>query len=155
MKKLNLNHYSAFILSIIILLALDLITKYYILYANPGQIDLIKNYLSISLHTNDGVAFGVFFGYTLQLIISIVILTLLIYFGLKFIFNEKTNIFVNQCLLGIIVGGAVGNIVNRIHLGYVIDFISPWPIPVFNIADIGITVGIIIFFILNLRGSQK
>lgn len=151
MKKLNLNHYSTFILSVIILLTADLVSKYYILHTNPEQINLIKNYLSISLQTNRGVAFGVFFGYTFQLVVSIIILGLLVYFGLRYILQNKTNRFINELLLGIIVGGAIGNIVNRIHLGYVVDFISLRPIPVFNIADIGITVGIIIFFILNLR----
>ncbi len=44
--------------------------------------------------------------------------------------------------LALIVGGALGNVLDRLRLGYVVDFISLWKFPVFNVADIAITGGI-------------
>ena len=139
--------YGIFLISVLTLLIIDLVSKYYLLHANFGEIVVIKNFFKITMHTNNGVAFGIFFGHTIQLIISITIVGLLAYFGFKY-FSGK-NKFYSKMLLGIIIGGAIGNVINRIHLGYVIDFISLWKFPVFNIADIGITVGLIILLILN------
>lgn len=67
--------------------------------------------------------------------------------------ENKRNAFLNQVLLGIITGGAVGNLINRIHLGYVIDYISIPPFPVFNLADTGITVGLIMIYIINAKNT--
>jgi signal peptidase II len=153
-KKLKVIQYRAFILSAILWLAIDLVSKYYVLHADFGRVTFIKNLFYISLQTNPGVAFGIKLGYIFQLIVSMTILGLLIYSGFKFLLTEKRNAFLNQFLLGIIVGGAIGNLVNRIHLGYVIDFIVLKPIPVFNIADIGITIGLIILFLLTFKSSK-
>jgi len=147
MKQRSINHYFPFILSAFVLLAIDLATKYYILHANLGEITIIKNFFKITMYANEGIAFGIFFGYTIQLIVSIMIVILLCYCGFRYLI--KKNQFYSQVLLGIIIGGAIGNLVNRIHLGYVIDFISVWQFPVINIADIGITVGLIMLLALN------
>ena len=101
------------------------------------------------MHTNQGVAFGLYFGHVIQIIISIIIVILLTLAGFKYLSTK--NKFYSYALLGIIIGGAIGNVVNRIHLGYVIDFIYIWPIPVFNIADVGITLGLIVLFLINLK----
>jgi len=119
-----------------------------------GLIDnqnIINNILSISHQTNKGVAFGIQFGQSAQIILSIVIISLLMIMGFKWFFIKNRNTFLNQILLGIIVGGAIGNLWNRIQLGYVIDFIALKYIPVFNIADIGITLGLIALSLLNIK----
>jgi signal peptidase II len=48
----------------------------------------------------------------------------------------------------------LGNLINRIQLGYVIDYIILRPFPVFNIADIGITVGLIALFLLTYNNKN-
>ncbi len=63
--------------------------------------------------------------------------------------------FPNQWIFGIILGGAIGNWVSRAMEGGVIDFIVLKPFPVFNIADIGITVGLVLLFILSLKKPKK
>ena len=83
--------------------------------------------------------------------LSFVASGLLIYFGFKYILIKKRNTFLNQFLLGIIVGGATGNLINRNQLGDVIDFIALKPIPIFNFADIVITVGLIVLFLTTLK----
>ncbi len=151
MKKLKTKQWRIFALSAIGWLFLDLMTKAYITGEHFKPIILIKNFLYFSLQTNKGIAFGILLGYVFQLLASIFILGFLIYFGLQYLAEEKRNAFLNQFLLGIIVGGAIGNLVNRIQLGYVIDFIVLKPFPVFNIADIGITIGLILLFITTTK----
>jgi len=154
MVKLKLQQYRAFILSAIAWLAIDLVIKYYVVHANLSHLVLIKNFFYLSLQTNKGVAFGIHLGYTFQLIISILILSLLIYVGFKYILALKRNSFINQFLLGIIIGGALGNLFNRVYLGYVIDYIILKPFPVFNVADIGITLGLIILFLTTYKTDE-
>lgn len=61
--------------------------------------------------------------------------------------------------LSMILGGAVGNLIDRIHLGHVIDFIQVWlgsyPWPAFNIADAAISVGAVILVISSFINPQK
>ena len=151
MKKLKLRQYRVFIVSAIAWLAIDLLTKYYLLNADIHKIVLLDNFLYLSLQKNTGIAFGIQIGYLIQIIASVFILGLLIHFGFKYLLPQKRNSFLNQFLLGIIVGGALGNLINRIHLSYVIDFIALKPFPVFNIADIGITLGLITLFFLTYK----
>lgn len=151
MKKLKIKQWGIFILSSVGWLFLDLTSKAYVIGEHFKPIILIRNFLYFSLQTNKGIAFGILLGYAFQLIASVFILGFLIYFGFKYISEEKRNAFLNQFLLGIIVGGAIGNLVNRIQFGYVIDFIVLKPFPVFNIADIGITLGLILLFITTTK----
>jgi len=151
MKKWKISKYGVFIVSVLAWLAIDLITKCYAAKGSFNSMVFIKNFFYLTLQSNKGVAFGISFGYMLQIIMSIFILGLLIYFGFKYLFKEKRNLFLNQFLLGIIIGGAIGNLLNRLRLGYVIDFIVLRPFPVFNIADIGITIGLIILFLLTIK----
>ncbi len=62
------------------------------------------------------------------------------------------------CALSLILGGAVGNLIDRIRIGKVIDFIDVyignWHWPAFNVADSALTVGIILFLIASLKAVQ-
>lgn len=60
--------------------------------------------------------------------------------------------------LGLVLGGAVGNVADRLHYGYVVDFIRVQPLPffeVFNLADMGISIGIAVIIVLSLRGERN
>ncbi|MDA1106916.1 MAG: signal peptidase II [Proteobacteria bacterium] len=61
--------------------------------------------------------------------------------------------------LSLILGGALGNVIDRMRLGYVVDFLDvyyqQWHWPAFNIADSAITVGVAILLMATLRGSKK
>lgn len=96
---------------------------------------------------NTGAAFGLFQNQTFALIIvALVGITVLLVYAL-FIYPRFP--FLNSRLgisaLGLVLGGTVGNLIDRLRLGYVTDFISVGIWPAFNIADSAIVVGVIIF----------
>lgn len=73
-------------------------------------------------------------------------------------FTMKQRAFVVQLAIGLIIGGAIGNLIDRVRFGYVIDFLHFYVIrngreyfwPTFNIADVGIIAGIVLFMYLTL-----
>ena len=74
--------------------------------------------------------------------------------------NSKPEHFVFRCSLALVFGGAIGNLIDRARLGYVIDFISwhwydkaAWP--TFNIADSGISVGVVLLLIVSFKLEQE
>ena len=140
---------------LIILTLLDIITKYIVtLNIDLNQYILVNSFISIVFVQNFGVSFGLFSNilpsWFLILIASLVTL-MIIYLSLI-----SKNLYEKRAYFLLIVG-AISNIVDRCINGYVIDFISLnyknfyWP--AFNLADIYITLGIIMlimsFFILK------
>ena len=93
--------------------------------------------IKISLVQNTGISFGLFQDTGMMpLVITIIIIAGLIYYYPK-IPKDKTY----QVLTAFILGGAFGNLVDRILYGHVIDFIHVWKWPAFNVADSAITIG--------------
>lgn len=120
---------------------------------NKSDLILIKNWLHLSYVENSGAAWGIFSNGTL--ILSIV--TIGICFAiLYYLIREYNNIdnFLKLTLV-MILAGAIGNLIDRIRLGYVIDFIfTPlgglYNFPVFNFADIYVVLGAIFIIIHTL-----
>ncbi|MDP2642495.1 MAG: signal peptidase II [Candidatus Peregrinibacteria bacterium] len=105
-----------------------------------------KNFPEITSH-NTGIAFGIDIGNVWAIIISNVILIGIVIYAAKKELRIKSML--TQIFLAMILGGGIGNLIDRIFRGSVLDFISIWLYPSFNIADICISVGIlgmIIFF---------
>ncbi|NJN17279.1 MAG: signal peptidase II [Oscillochloris sp.] len=91
---------------------------------------------------NTGIAFSLFQGMpTLFTITSIVITAGAIAAYVGYLPNQVRLV---QISMGLIFGGAIGNIIDRLRLGYVVDFIAVGWWPVFNLADSGITVGVVL-----------
>ena len=111
------------------------------------RITLIGDWFYLSPHRNRGIAFGIPLPTLLQITISVILIGLLVYWLLM---TEKKS-FLNQAVFGIILGGALGNLVDRLLHRYVVDFIVLKPFPVFNIADIGITLGLIVLAWMSFR----
>ena len=116
------------------------------------EIEVIPSFFSIYHIENTGGAFSLFSGATIVLIVlSVLVLAFLHYFVLTDEAMIKWRIFG----LGIVIGGILGNLVDRLLYGAVVDFLSfdlfGYGFPVFNIADIGITVGFVILAIGILR----
>jgi signal peptidase II len=61
---------------------------------------------------------------------------------------------ITQLTLGLILGGAFGNLIDRVRLGYVVDFIQIGWFPIFNVADSAITVGAALLMLQFLRDDQ-
>ena len=120
-------------------------------------VDVINNILRFRYVENTGAVFGSFATQTMLLtIFSVVLLVFTIVFLIK---NKDKSKFVNVCLLLMIAGG-IGNIIDRIRLKYVVDFIEPLFVDfaVFNFADCLITVGafaLIFYLIYDLIKDTK
>lgn len=138
-----------------VLLVLDQFTKYLAVthLKNKPSITLIENWLNLTYVENSGAAFGMFQNAT----IFFAVITIIVVFGILYYLLREVNnndIFLNLTLV-IIMAGAIGNLIDRLRLGFVIDFIhSPlggiYNFPVFNFADMYITISAILIIIYTL-----
>ena len=141
-------------LTIILVLVADLTTKHFLF--DVEYFNLIPNVISIATNGgNTGAAWGIFSGKTAGLIIVslVMILALLIYNH----FVKNKSVF--YCLaFGFVLGGALGNLFDRVMFEYVRDFIflDFWPsFPIFNLADAFLCVGAVMLGIHILFVPEK
>jgi len=114
----------------------DQLTKYFILKNNP-QINL--NVLEITLIKNTGAGFGILQDQTFLLgIVSLIVALLIIIY-----YHKIPKDSFSQLLFALFLGGVIGNLIDRLFRGYVIDFINFGFWPAFNLADAVLTVSII------------
>ena len=112
------------------------------------SLPFIRNVLHFTLVHNTGIAFGFFKNQGIVFIIIPVIACILLIFNMYY--YRKNNEALDQLYVmafSLILGGAIGNLYDRIAFGYVIDFIDFRVWPVFNIADSAITIGAFIIAI--------
>ncbi len=117
---------------------------------------LILNIVHLTLVHNTGTAFGLFQDKNFFFVIlSVVVIAGLAVLSLKE--GKKSDSVFSWVPLVLLLGGAVGNLIDRLRFGYVIDFIDFRFWPVFNIADSCITVGIVwlLFYPLTKKTLQK
>ena len=100
-------------------------------------ISLIKNFLYLTLVHNRGAAFGILRN---QLFLFITISLCVILFIFIHLRNKK-NSFLLRISLSLILSGSIGNLIDRLRFGYVIDFLDFRFWPVFNLADSALTIG--------------
>ncbi|MBW2975371.1 signal peptidase II [Candidatus Woesearchaeota archaeon] len=134
------NRNAFFILSISTLIVIsDQITKYLISSRIKlhDSIPLIKDILHLTHIQNTGAGFGMLKGWNIILILISMIIIGVILFYFKRIEKEKQI----HIPIALVLGGAIGNLTDRILLGHVIDFIDFRVWPAFNIADSAITIG--------------
>ena len=130
---------------IILIIGIDQLTKFIfnnnLVLNSPTPV--IKGFFYLTLVHNRGAAFGILKNQLLLFILSSIFAIILIYFNLK---NSKENnkLSLNNLALGLILSGAVGNLIDRLFLGYVVDFLDFCVWPVFNVADSAITVGAVL-----------
>jgi len=113
----------------------------------PGNsIPVIKNIFHITYVTNLGAGFGIMHGRTTLLIwFSIVVIGIILFYYDKI--QEKKSL---QVFSGLILGGTLSNLIDRLLFGFVIDFLDFRIWPVFNIGDSGVCIGVfflVIYFI--------
>ncbi len=143
----------------VVLIGADQLFKYFVIeYLKPIEyFDVIENVLRFRYVENTGAVFGSFAAHTALLTaFSIVLLGIVIFYLVK---NKDQSKFISFCLL-LMISGGVGNIIDRVRLHYVVDFIEPLFIDfaVFNFADCLITVGafsLIIYLIVDLMKDYK
>ena len=136
-----------------LLLTLDLVSKHLIdksLGTVGASKEIIHGFISFIYVHNSGAAWGIFSGRPIFLIIiSIIVIALFIAFYVLRLrkFKDKISLWLSVSL-GFIAGGCFGNLIDRIFLGYVRDFIKfSFFNFTFNIADACLTVGVVMFLI--------
>lgn len=138
-----------------LIVTFDQITKYYIMNEVLGEYGVISytSFFNLVRAWNTGVSFSMFnnWGIWGVVVLSLVALTI-VGFLIYWLYNEKSK-FV-QVALGFIIGGAIGNVIDRIRLGAVFDFLdfhigdSHWP--AFNVADSFICIGAVMIILYSL-----
>ncbi|MFC1800992.1 signal peptidase II [Nanoarchaeota archaeon] len=124
----------------LLIVIFDQLTKILVKKFLIQPIKIIPKFLSLTYTQNTGAGFGLLQGFNLLLIlISLIIIGFILYYYKKIKTNQKLLLFSTALVLG----GAIGNLIDRILYNFVTDFISFAFWPAFNIADISISVGVI------------
>lgn len=137
--------------------ALDQITKYLVisrlgLYESWTPIPALAKVLEIHYITNTGVAFGLFQkGGILFKLLPILISGVIFYYYTTL----PPGQWLVRLALGLQMSGALGNLIDRVRIGHVIDFIHVPYWPVFNVADSAVTVGTSLLVLLLLREEWR
>jgi signal peptidase II len=130
-----------FLLPALIVVCLDQISKQFF-WALGENFDVIDSFFRITLVRNSGAAFGLLQEGRLFLIVASVAASVFIMFLAERVPREERS---KRLFLGMILGGAIGNLIDRLYPGQVIDFIdvgvASYRWPVFNLADSAVTVG--------------
>lgn len=139
---------------IIVILALDQLTKFLIsnslaLYQSKA---LIPGVIHFTLVHNKGAAFGILRNQVLFFIFTSLVAVVMLIKGLR---DKQQPSKLYSVSLSLILAGALGNLIDRLFFGYVIDFIDLRVWPVFNIADSAITIGAILLGIELLKSEKK
>ena len=129
----------------LLVIIIDQISKHLILsnidYSQP--IKIIENFFYINHVHNPGAAFGIFPNSRIFFIIFAVITVIVL---VIYCFKQTPAKNFHKIIFGLIIGGAIGNLIDRIRFGYVIDFLDfyfgKFHYPTFNIADTSICIGI-------------
>jgi len=147
-----------FWLSASLIFILDRVSKYLILKAQFEKIEILP-ILNIVKVWNKGIAFGLFSKTgilnTILLIFVTLVVLLIIYVWAKKIYFQNKDDKISLISLGMLLGGGLGNLIDRIFFGKVFDFIDlhiknlHWP--VFNVADIAITLALFLLIFRTLK----
>ena len=136
-------------------LALDIITK---LIVSSGMelgssIAILPGIFELTYIHNTGAAWGVLAEkqVLLQVLTAILMIAVTVYAVVKRNVLSKPEMI----SLALIIGGGLGNFLSRLVKGYVVDFLNIQIIPVFNVADIGITIGCILLIISVFVSGKK
>ncbi|ELV2912816.1 TPA: lipoprotein signal peptidase [Staphylococcus pseudintermedius] len=117
---------------------------------------VVPKFLYITSHRNNGAAWGILSGkMTFFYIITIIVLIALIVFYIK----EAKNNMLMQIAISLLFSGALGNFIDRVSIGEVVDFIDTvifgYDFPIFNIADASLTIGVVLLIIVLLKDQNQ
>lgn len=119
------------------------------------QVVILSNFFSFYFIENYGAAWSILSGKVNLLIIASILALIIIY---RYMYNFKKNRR-NNLAFGFIIGGIFGNLIDRIFLGYVRDFLSfnifGYKYPVFNFADTFIVIGVFLLIFAIIKGEDR
>ena len=144
----------------LIVILLDQATKAWILEGlslrEVGRVPILPPILNFSYVENTGVSFGLFGGGEARWALTVFSL---IVSGFLVWWATRTDRRILITAIGLVIGGAIGNAIDRLQYGYVVDFVDfsgigffPW---VFNVADAAITVGVILLFVDGFLSDRR
>jgi signal peptidase II len=145
----------------LVVVVLDQLTKAIVVarIALHDSLSVVDGLFALTYVRNTGAAFGILAGredalrIPLLMAVSVVALGVLLWF-LRALPNDR-RVVIGAC--GAVLGGAIGNLIDRAAYGEVIDFldvyVGSWHWPAFNVADAAITLGVIVLSIDSLRGA--
>lgn len=123
-------------------------------YLQGETIQILGDFFSLSYVKNTGIAFGMFQGHSfLHGVVATIVVTIIYLYRLNYLKKEYAFLFDISTIF--IIGGALGNIYDRIRINYVVDMFSVKYFSVFNVADSFVTVGGILLAIHFWRRSKK
>ena len=139
---------------VVLILALDQLTKLLVTSSVVvhQSIPVVKNIFHITLVANRGAAFGILKDQATLFIFAAIFAVGLIYVNIRKSGPEKISLY--KISLVLILAGAMGNLIDRLRFGYVVDFLDFRIWPVFNVADSAITIGAILLGWIILFGKS-
>ena len=144
-------------LIIAILIGLDQLSKYWALnyLQEIGSIPIIQNVFHLTYVENRGAAFGMFQNNQIIFVIVAIVASI---FGLYYLHTKKMNL-IGKFGIVLIISGAIGNLIDRVRLGFVVDYFDfriVWEY-VFNVADVFVVVGTLMLciYILFFEGKEQ
>lgn len=138
-------------------LALDFVTKRWATetLAHRPPVEILGEYVRFTYTKNSGVAFGLGAGLKFPFAIFSIVAAGII---LWLFWSRRVQGLGREVALSLILGGALGNLVDRLSTGEVVDFIEigwdRWHWPVFNVADSAVSVGVVLFAIAWTRKEE-
>jgi signal peptidase II len=152
--------FTAGALAVVLTILLDQLSKWWILTIvmnPPKRIPLIE-FFSLVLVYNRGVSFGIFNDAPDWARWALIVFAALIAAALL-IWMRYAESRLLALALGFVAGGAIGNVIDRIYYGAVVDFldfhVGAWHWPAFNVADSAITVGVALLIVDSLKSDSK
>ncbi len=138
----------------IIVFIIDQVLKS-IVQLNNASVSVIDNFFRVTYYQNTGAAWSILEGHS-YILVFISIIMLILVFNMMYSYEE--NRF-NDIAFGILLGGIVGNLCDRVFYGMVRDFIDlrifGYEFPVFNVADMAIVLGVMLIMIATIKGDHK
>ena len=140
-----------------LLIALDqwskaLVREQIALGSEVYPIPFLAPFFRFTYWKNTGGAFGIFHNVNMPLLILSILISLV---DVWLYFKSEDEPLIFRISLAMMLGGAIGNMIDRIRFGFVTDFIAVGRFPVFNIADAAVTVGVAIMLIAMLIHERK
>jgi signal peptidase II len=142
----------------VFVIALDQFTKWLVVknMAVYEQIPIIGNFFQLTSHRNTGAAWGILQGQMIFFYIITVIVIIGIVFYMQKYGKESKLLAVS---LSFILGGAIGNLIDRVFRKEVVDFLDftiiKYDFPIFNIADSALVIGVILVLITTFIDEKK
>lgn len=150
--------YALYIVIVVIFVTIDQLGKYTIVknFVEASKKIIIPDFFEITYVKNYGAGFSIMQNQTILLIAISIFAIIVVSF---FLIKAKKDDKLNKCAYLLIIGGTLGNLIDRIRYSYVVDFLDfyifNYDFPVFNFADCFLTIGCILLIISILVESKR